>query len=82
VVIPSQAIQPGQDGSYVFVIKPDLTAEKRPVTVGFTEGPTSVIAKGLAAGDRVVIDGQLRLLPGTRVEIKSPAPTASERKTG
>jgi len=82
VVIPSQAVQPGQDGSYVFVIKPDMTAEKRSVTVAFTEGATSVIAKGLAAGDRVVTDGQLRLLPGTRVEIKTPGQPASEPKTG
>jgi multidrug efflux system membrane fusion protein len=82
VVIPSQAVQPGQEGPYVFVIKPDLTAEKRSVTVAFTEGVSSVIAKGLAGGDRVVTDGQLRLLPGTRVEIKNPSPPASSSKTG
>jgi multidrug efflux system membrane fusion protein len=82
VVIPSQAVQPGQNGSYVFVVKPDMTAEKRAVTVAFTEGANSVIAQGLAAGDRVVTDGQLRLLPGTRVEIKEPAQPAPERKTG
>src|SRR5262249_8785060 len=72
LVIPSRAIQPGQQGSFVFVVKQDQTVESRPVVVAFTEGADSVIAKGLSPGERVVTDGQLRLLPGARVEIRSP----------
>ena len=82
LVVPSRAIQPGQQGPYVFVVKPDLTVENRPVVVAFADGPNSVIAKGLAAGERVVTDGQLRLLPGTRVEIKTPEPPAPEGNRG
>lgn len=70
LVIPSEAVQTGQQGSYVFVIKADSTVEARPVTVGRTQGPIAVIAKGLAADERVVTDGQLRLAPGVKVEIK------------
>ncbi len=76
IVVPSRAIQPGQQGPYVFVVKPDLTVESRPVVVAFADGPNSVIAKGLAPGERVVTDGQLRLLPGTRVEIKTAGSTS------
>jgi multidrug efflux system membrane fusion protein len=82
LVVPSRAVQAGQQGPYVFVVKPDLTVENRPVVVAFADGPNSVIAKGLAAGERVVTDGQLRLLPGTRVEIKTPEPPAPERNRG
>jgi membrane fusion protein, multidrug efflux system len=74
LVIPSRTIQPGQQGTYVFVVKPDMTVENRPVTVAFVDGPNTVIANGLAAGERVVTDGQLRLVPGVRVEIKAPGP--------
>jgi multidrug efflux system membrane fusion protein len=82
LVIPSQAIQPGQQGPYVFVVKPDLTVESRPVVVAFADGADSVIAKGLAAGERVVTDGQLRLVPGARVEIKAPRPPAPGSASG
>jgi membrane fusion protein, multidrug efflux system len=81
LVVPAQAVQPGQQGSYVFVVKPDLTVENRPVTVGRVEGSNAVIAKGLAAGERVVTDGQLRLVPGARVEIKAPAPSTAAPKS-
>jgi multidrug efflux system membrane fusion protein len=71
VVVPSQAVETGQTGGYVYVIKEDLTAEMRPVKVARTSGGESVIASGLQAGERVVTDGQLRLTPGAKVEIKS-----------
>jgi multidrug efflux system membrane fusion protein len=71
LVIPTQAVQTGQMGSFVFVVKPDLTVEARPVEVARTHGTLSVVAKGLKEGERVVTDGQLRLAPGTSVEIKS-----------
>ena len=70
IVIPSQAVQAGQKGSYVFVVKEDSTVESVPVAVARTVGQEAVIEKGLAPGQQVVTDGQLRLRPGTRVEIK------------
>jgi multidrug efflux system membrane fusion protein len=71
LVIPAQALQTGQQGSFVFVVKKDLTVEPRSVTVARTQGALAVIAKGLEPEERVVTDGQLRLAPGSKVEIKS-----------
>jgi membrane fusion protein, multidrug efflux system len=70
VVVPTQAVQPGQQGSFVFVVKPDLVVEPRKVEPGRRLERETIIDKGLAAGERIVIDGQLRLRPGTKVEIK------------
>jgi len=70
IVVPTQAIQAGQKGQYVFVIKKDLTVEDRVVTAGKTLNSETVIEKGLQAGEKVVTDGQMRLVPGARVEIK------------
>src|SRR3990172_3433112 len=72
VLVPSQAIQTGQEGRYVFVIKPDLTAEMRPVTPGQSLGGDTVIEQGVQAGEQVVTDGQLGLLSGSKVDVKSP----------
>jgi membrane fusion protein, multidrug efflux system len=72
VVVPGAAIQIGPNGPYVFVIRPDSTVELRLVRVDRTSGEKTVIAEGLAAGDRVVVDGQLRLSNGTRVAIQQP----------
>jgi multidrug efflux system membrane fusion protein len=71
VVIPTAALQTGQNGTYVYVINKDLTAQPQPVKVGWTVGDTTVIASGLQPGQTVVTDGQLRLSPGAKVEIKS-----------
>jgi membrane fusion protein, multidrug efflux system len=73
VLVPSHAVQTGQKGSYVFVIKSDLTVEARPVTTGLTFEEEVVVEKGLQPGERVVTDGQMRLFPGAKVDIKSPA---------
>jgi multidrug efflux system membrane fusion protein len=70
IVVPSQSIQTGQKGQYVFVIKDDLTVEDRPVTVSRTLNSETVIEKGLQAGEKVVTDGQLRLVPGAKVQLK------------
>jgi len=70
IVVPAQAIQTGQKGQYVFVIKKDLTVEDRAVTVGRTLDSETVIEKGLQAGEQVVTDGQLRLIPGAKIQIK------------
>jgi multidrug efflux system membrane fusion protein len=72
VVVPAQAVQAGQQGPFVFVVKPDLTVESRPVKIKRRLAREVVIDEGLKAGERVVTDGQLRLRPGTRVEIKPP----------
>ena len=77
VVIPSQAIQTGQQGQYVYVLRPDSTVESRPVTAGRKIGAETVIEKGVAPGDKVVTDGQLRLVSGTRVQVKNAATAAS-----
>lgn len=70
IVVPSQAVQTGQSGQYVWVVKNDMTVESRPVTVSRTHGAVAVVANGLQPGEKVVTDGQLRLAPGARVEIK------------
>jgi membrane fusion protein, multidrug efflux system len=72
VVVPSPTIQIGQNGPYVFVIKDDSTVELRLVRVDRTVGNRTVVASGLNAGERVVVDGQLRLNNGTRVTIARP----------
>jgi multidrug efflux system membrane fusion protein len=69
-VVPSQSVQTGQTGKYLFVVKPDFTAELRPVAVGETVEGVTVIDKGIAPGETVVTDGQLLLAPGSKVEIK------------
>jgi len=72
-VIPSQAVQAGQNGQFVFVVKPDQTVETRPVTVAGTMGEEVAIAKGIQPGETVVTDGQLLLTPGATVQIKGAA---------
>jgi len=66
-VVPSQAVQTGQDGQYVFVVKDDQTVEQRTVTVGQRVQDDTVVQKGLKTGETVVTEGQLRLEPGSRV---------------
>jgi multidrug efflux system membrane fusion protein len=72
VVVPNQAVQTGQDGTYIYVVKQDHTVEVRPVTVGPRVDQDMVIDKGLEAGETVVTEGQLRLQPGTRVQSRDP----------
>jgi multidrug efflux system membrane fusion protein len=74
VTVPSAAVQTGQQGQYVYVIKSDSTVENRNVAVARTYEQDSIITKGLEAGERVVTDGQVRLQPGAKVEIKSGLP--------
>ena len=73
VVAPAAAVQDGQDSAFVFVIKPDKTAEMRKVVVDRTANEESVIRSGLEGGEQVVIDGQSRLTIGSPVEIVPPA---------
>jgi membrane fusion protein, multidrug efflux system len=67
LVVPSQAIQAGQQGDYVFVTKPDMTVDVRQVNVGQTVNNETEVLNGLSPGETVVTDGQVRLIPGTKV---------------
>ncbi len=71
VVVPGQAVQTGQSGQYVFLVRPDLTVEMKPVSPGTSAGGETVIEKGLEPGEKVVTDGQLRLFPGAKVQVKN-----------
>ena len=77
-VVPSQAVQTGQNGEFVFVVLPDQTVTNRAVATSISSGGYTVIASGVQPGDLVVTDGQLRLVPGAKVSFKSsqsPAPS-------
>jgi multidrug efflux system membrane fusion protein len=74
IVVPSAAIQAGPNGPYVFLIRPDSTAELRLVQINRTLNDRTVVADGLVAGDRVVVDGQMRLGNGTRVTVQGATP--------
>lgn len=67
LTVPSQAVQNGQQGDYVFVAKPDMTVEVQQVTVGQTSNNKTEVLHGLSPGQTVVTDGQVRLVPGTKV---------------
>jgi multidrug efflux system membrane fusion protein len=73
LVVPSQAVQTGPKGQYVYLVKPDMSTEVRVVEVDRTDGDNAIIAKGLQQGDQVVVKGQLRLAPGLKVQIAKPA---------
>lgn len=73
LTVPAVAVQPGNNGSYVFVVKADGTAELRPVTVASSERDVSVISQGLATGERVVVQGQFKLDDGTPVHVADGA---------
>ena len=70
IVVPSSAVQNGQQGQYVFLVGKDATVSMQPVTVSRTAGNDAVLESGLKAGDEVVTDGQLRLIPGARISVK------------
>jgi multidrug efflux system membrane fusion protein len=70
IVVPSTAVQTGPQGQYVFVVKPDKTVDLRSVNVDRTAGTDTVLKDGVAPGETVVTDGQLRLLPGSRISVK------------
>jgi len=72
IVVPSQSIQPGQQGPYVFVVKPDQTVESRVIVPGTRLGAETIVEQGLRPAEQVVTDGQLRLVPGARIEARPP----------
>ena len=69
--MPSEAIQSGAEGSHVFVVQPGMKVEMREVVVGESLDNQTIVTRGLKAGETVVTDGQLRLIPGAKVTIKS-----------
>jgi membrane fusion protein, multidrug efflux system len=71
ILVPSQAVQTGQQGSFVFVVQPEMKVALRPVVIGESIDNQTVVTSGLKPGETVVIDGQLRLIPGAKVTIKS-----------
>jgi multidrug efflux system membrane fusion protein len=74
IVVPSRALQTGPGSQFVYVVKPDMTAEARKVVVTHTEGDLAVLAEGgLTRGERVVVRGALRLAPGVKVSIAESA---------
>ena len=81
IVAPTGAVQNGQQGSYVYVVKADNTVESGPVTPGRLIADGIVIQKGLAPGERVVTDGQLRLQPGSKVEIQTSEAVSEATKS-
>jgi membrane fusion protein, multidrug efflux system len=75
--VPQQTVQQGPSGHYAYVIKPDNTVERRAVEVASIQDGTAVITKGLAANERVVVDGQFRLTEGARVNPTAAGPPAA-----
>jgi membrane fusion protein, multidrug efflux system len=72
-VVPSEAVQNGQQGQFIYVVKSDQTVEPRIVTAGRSFDRKIIIEKGVSPGDTVVVDGQLRLFPGARIRTVDPA---------
>ena len=75
-VAPTRAIQTGQNGQYVFILNDNQTVDMRTIKAGRVIGDRTVIVEGLQAGDTVVTDGQLQLVPGATVVIKTEPPAA------
>jgi multidrug efflux system membrane fusion protein len=73
VTVPARSVEEGPNGNYLFVIKPDMTVEMRPVQVAQVEQGLAVISKGLAAGERIVVDGQYALEQGKKVVPRAAA---------
>jgi len=71
VVVPSSAVQMGQNGEFIYVVKADQTVEMRPLTIGIARDGQTIVESGLNAGEIVVTDGQLRLVPGAKVNVQA-----------
>lgn len=77
-VVPAVAVQSGQEGDYVFVVKADQSVEYRKIAIGRTLDGYTSIREGVSLGEKVVTDGQLRLTDGTRISIKEPQPAGGQ----
>jgi membrane fusion protein, multidrug efflux system len=78
IVVPTSAVQMGPQGQYVYLVKPDNTVAVQPIVVARTAGNETVIKSGVNGGDVVVTDGQLRLVPGSHINIKTSAASKEE----
>lgn len=78
-VIPAAAVQRGPQGTYVFVAKPDNTADIRPITVAFTQDNVANIASGLSPSEVVVTDGQDKLQDGSKIEVRQARPSSKQQ---
>ena len=79
VAVPREAVQHAQDGLFVLLVKPDKTADRRPVQVAYDDGTTAVIAKGIGAGDQVIVSGQSRVSNGTHLALPEQKPDEAKR---
>lgn len=80
VLVPTSAPQMSANGSYVYVVKPDSTAEQRPVSLGQRQGDLIVVEKGVQPGERVVTNGQLGVTPGGKVVVDQPRAATAENR--
>jgi multidrug efflux system membrane fusion protein len=78
-VVPAAAIQRSTRGIFVYVVKPDNTAEMRPVSLGPAQGDDQSIREGVAPGERIVVDGADRLRDGAKVELQTPGGTGAKK---
>lgn len=78
IVVPTVAVQAGPEGQYVYIVKADQTVEMRTVEVERTAGQETVLKQGVKAGETVVIDGQLRLVPGSKISVKGGNPQKAD----
>jgi multidrug efflux system membrane fusion protein len=81
VVVPTKAIQTGQQGEYVYVVRNDSTAESRPVKTRGAYQNLTLVSEGLKPGERVIVDGQLRVAPNAKVTVQSTVPGAQTDAT-
>ncbi len=81
IVVPAAAVQAGPDGDYVYVIAADQRAELRPVQIARGSPSETILRRGVKPGEMVVTDGHLRLVPGSRVTIKTDATKTDATKT-
>lgn len=81
LTLPDESVQTGQQGRFVYVVKADDTVEVRPVTVSRSQDGIAVIASGVQAGERVVVDGQSRLFPGAKVTIRGDEKGEGKKKS-
>ncbi|WP_420101128.1 efflux RND transporter periplasmic adaptor subunit [Bosea sp. (in: a-proteobacteria)] len=81
VVVPTVAVQTGQKGAYLFVVKADSTVDLRQIKVALSDGDKTAVAEGLAPGDKVVVDGQMRLKQGSKVGERDPVAEKAPKAT-
>jgi multidrug efflux system membrane fusion protein len=81
ITVPSVAVQRGPNGLYTWVVKPDNTVDQRSIETTPVDNDVTIVTKGVAVGERVVVDGQYRLDPGSRVDAKTQAAAGGPDKT-